>query len=278
MDEHIKNLYRISYELRKKTLEMVYHARNGHAAPSLSMSDIITALYFDILNIDPNNPRWEERDRFVLSKGHACPIYYAALAKRGFFPEEELMEYRMVNTKLQGHPDMNKCPGCDMTTGSLGNGFSAAMGMALVAKKDHKRYNVFTIAGDGELQEGIIWEAAMYAGNAGLSNLIAIVDYNGLQSGGEVSKIQNLSDISGKFRAFDWNVQEVDGHNISQIIETVKKARECTDKPTVIIAHTIKGRGVSFMEGQYLWHMRAPNDEEFLKAIEELDREAKKYE
>jgi len=278
MDDHVKNLYRISYELRKKTLEMVYHARNGHAAPSLSMSEILTTLYFHVLNIDPANPLWKDRDRFVLSKGHACPIYYAALAKRGFFPEEELMEYRMVNTKLQGHPDMNKCPGCDMTTGSLGNGFSLAMGMALVAKKDGKKHRVYTLTGDGELQEGIIWEAAMYAGNAGLSNLTAIVDHNGLQSGGNVSTIQNIADICEKFRSFGWNVQEIDGHDIKQIITAIGKTKECTDKPSIIIAHTTKGKGVSFMEGQYLWHMKSPNDEEFAKAVEELDREVAKYE
>ena len=278
MDEKIKSLYRASYAVRIKTIEMVHHANNGHAAPGLSMADIITALYFDVMNIDPSRPKWDERDRFVLSKGHACPSYYAALALRGYFPVDELMEYRMLNTKLQGHPDMNKCPGVDMTTGSLGNGFSAALGLALAAKLGRRQHRVYAIAGDGELQEGIVWEAAMYAGNAKLDNLTVFIDRNGLQSGGNVENIQALEDLRAKFAAFGWNVLECDGHSMEEIAAAAQSAKDCKGKPTVIIAHTTKGKGVSFMENQYLWHMKAPNDEQFAQAMAELTKEARKYE
>lgn len=278
MDERIKKLYRTSCAVRKKTVEMVHHANNGHAAPGLSMADIITALYFDVMKLDPAKPRWEDRDRFVLSKGHACPAYYATLSLRGYFPESELMEYRMTDTKLQGHPDMNKCPGVDMTTGSLGNGFSAALGLALAAKTAGRTHRVYAIAGDGELQEGIVWEAAMYAGNAQLDNLTVYVDFNGLQSGGSVNTIQSLDDLRAKFSSFGWNVLEIDGHSMEEIVAAAQSAKECKGKPTVIIAHTTKGKGVSFMENQYLWHMKAPDDEQFEQAIRELTKEAEKYE
>lgn len=278
MTQEEKRLYHISYELRQKAVDMVYHAKTGHAAPSLSMAEMIAALYFDILNIDPSNPHWPDRDRFILSKGHACPIYYAALAKRGFFPEADLMQYRALNSKLQGHPDMRKCPGVDMTTGSLGNGVAAAVGMALIGKKDHKEHYVFAIAGDGEIQEGIVWEAVLCAGNANLDNLILFIDNNGLQSGGNVKDIQDLGDISAKFQANKWDTQVINGHNIAEICTAVQTAKARKGTPSVIIAQTVKGRGVSFMENQYLWHMKAPNDAEYAQASEELAKAVKQYE
>lgn len=277
MQQEIRDLYKISYELRMQAVTMVYRAKTGHAAPSLSMADILTALYFKILRLDPENPRWEDRDRFVLSKGHACPIYYAALAKRGFFPEEDLKEYRRLNSKLQGHPDMRKCPGVDMTTGSLGNGASASLGMALIGKKDHKEHYVYAICGDGELQEGIVWEAALYAGNAGLDHLVWFVDFNGLQSGGSVRGIQSLDSLEDKFRSFRWDVQTIDGHDMEAVLNAVERAKAVKNQPSVIIAETIKGKGVSYMEGQYLWHMKAPNEEQYAAAMEELGNQVKQY-
>lgn len=278
MTPETKELYHISYELRKKAVDMVYHAKTGHAAPSLSMSELITVLYFHALKLDPQNPHWENRDRFILSKGHACPIYYAALARRGFFPETDLMEYRMLNSKLQGHPDMRKCPGVDMTTGSLGNGVAAALGMALTAKKDHKSHYVYVIAGDGELQEGIVWESVIYAGNAHLDNMILFIDNNGLQSGGRVSDIQDLDNLTVKFEACKWDTQVIDGHDIEAVKNAISTAKERKNSPSVIIAETTKGKGVSFMENQYLWHMKAPDDEQYRQACAELEKAVKEYE
>lgn len=278
MEQEIRDLYKKSYELRMQAVTMVYRAKTGHAAPSLSMAEILTALYFKVLRLDPANLRWEDRDRFILSKGHACPIYYAALAKRGFFPEEDLKEYRQFNSKLQGHPDMRKCPGVDMTTGSLGNGASASLGMALIGKKDGKGHYVYALCGDGELQEGIVWEAALYAGNAGLDHLIWFVDFNGLQSGGSVRQIQNLDSLEAKFESFGWNVQTIDGHDIEAILAAADRAKKAEGKPSVIIARTVKGKGVSYMEGNYLWHMKAPNAEEYGIAMDELRNEVKNYE
>lgn len=272
-----KELYHMSYEMRMDAVRMVYHAKTGHIAPCLSAAEIISTLYFDTLNVNPTHPRWEDRDRFILSKGHACPIYYSALAHKGFFPTNDLMLYRGLNTKLQGHPDMRKCPGVDMTTGSLGNGLSAAVGMALIGKKDHKNHWVFSLTGDGEMQEGIIWESIMCAGNAGLDNLIIFVDCNGLQSGGSVTNIQSLGDLSAKFESFDWTTQTIDGHNIDAIKTAIRAAKEKNGKPAAILAQTTKGKGVSFMENQYLWHMKAPNDEQYVIAMDELQKEAEKY-
>ncbi|WP_195377292.1 transketolase [Anaerotruncus rubiinfantis] len=277
MDQKVRELYKISYELRQKAVEMVNHAKTGHIAPSLSMAEMVATLYFDILNVDPANPHWQDRDRFVLSKGHACPLYYAALAKRGFFPEEDLMQYRMLASKLQGHPDMRKCPGVDMTTGSLGNGVSAALGMALIGKKDHRNHWVYAIAGDGEIQEGIVWEAALYAGNAKLDNLILFIDNNGLQSGGSVASIQDLGDLEARFCDFKWDTQVIDGHDIEAIRRAVETAKQRKGTPSVIIAKTTKGKGVSFMENQYLWHMKAPNAEEYRTAMEELGKAVEQY-
>lgn len=276
--ERVKELYRISYELRKQAVTMVYRAKTGHAAPALSMGDLITALYFEKLNLDPENPKWEDRDRFVLSKGHACPLYYAALAKRGFFPEEMLKTYRCLDSKLQGHPDMRKVPGVDMTTGSLGNGVAAALGMALVGKREGKKHFVYAIAGDGEIQEGITWEAFMSAAHNKLDNLIVIIDNNGLQSGGAVEKVMNLGNLEDKFKSFGWDVETIDGHNMEEICKAIDNAKCGNGKPHAIIAKTIKGKGVSYMEGQYLWHMKAPTDEEYEIAMKELSEEAAKYE
>ncbi len=276
--ERIKELYRTSYALRRKAVDMVYNAKTGHAAPALSMADIITALYFEVMNIDPKNPTRSDRDRLVLSKGHACPLYYAALAKRGFFPEEDLMQYRALNTKLQGHPDMRKCPGVDMTSGSLGNGVAAALGMALAARYSGSGHYVYAIAGDGELDEGIVWESALCAGNAGLDNLIVFVDNNGLQSGGSVADIQDLGSIEDKFKAFKWDVQTIDGHDIEAIINAVETAKSRKGTPSAIVAKTVKGKGVSYMEGQYMWHMKAPNAEQYKQACTELREAAERYE
>lgn len=277
-EKRLKELYRMSYYLRQQAVTMVYRAKTGHAAPALSMADIITALYFEKMNLNPQEPKWPDRDRFILSKGHACPIYYAALAKRGFFPEEVLKTYRCLNSKLQGHPDMRKVPGVDMTTGSLGNGVSAALGMALLASREHKKHYVYAIAGDGELQEGIVWEALMAAGNYKLDHLILIVDCNGLQSGGAVEQIMSLGNLEDKFRAFGWGVQTIDGHDIQAISNAVDQAKGQTGMPNAILAKTVKGKGVSFMEGQYLWHMKAPDEEQYLLAMKELREEAGKYE
>lgn len=275
-NERVNELHALSYYLRQQAVTMVYRAKTGHAAPALSMGDLVTTLYFEKLNVNPEDPKWEDRDRFVLSKGHACPLYYAALAKRGFFPEEMLKTYRNLDSKLQGHPDMRKVPGVDMTTGSLGNGVAAALGMALLGKREGKKYYVYAIAGDGEIQEGITWEAFMCAAHYHLDNLIVMIDNNGLQSGGAVSSVMDLGDLKGKFRSFGWSVATIDGHDISAISDAVDAAKAEKGKPHAIIARTIKGKGVSFMEGQYLWHMKAPTDEQYEIAMEELKEEATK--
>lgn len=277
-NERVRELYALSYYLRKQSVTMVYRAKTGHAAPALSMAELITVLYFEKLNIDPDNPKWGERDRFVLSKGHACPLYYAALAKRGFFSEKMLETYRALDSKLQGHPDMRKVPGCDMTTGSLGNGIAAALGMALIGKRENKEYFVYAIAGDGEIQEGISWEAFMAAAHYHLDNYILLIDRNGLQSGGNTEDIISEESLEAKFVAFNWDVQTIDGHDIKQIDRAIDKAKIRNRRPHAIIAKTIKGKGVSYMEGQYLWHMKAPDDAQFAIAMHELDEEIAKYE
>jgi len=256
---------------------MVHNAKTGHAAPAMSVADILTTLYFNEANIDPANPKWEDRDRIVLSKGHACPVYYAALARRGFFDRKELMTYRALNSRLQGHPDMRKLPGVDMTTGSLGNGVAAALGFALLGKRRNKGFRVFAVAGDGEVQEGVVWEAAMAAAHYKLDNLILIVDRNGLQSGGDVAKIMGLEPLEEKFRAFNWESCTVGGHDIDQLSNAIKSCGN-NGKPHIIIANTIKGKGVSYMEGQFLWHMKAPNDEQYGIAMKELNERAEQYE
>lgn len=249
---------------------MIYRTKDGHPSPSLSAVDLIAALYFDVLNIDPANPQWEGRDRFVLSKGHACPALYSALARRGFFSPEELMTLRFLNSHLQGHPYAPKTIGLDATTGSLGNGLSVGLGMALGARMRKLHYRVYVITGDGELGEGLIWEGAMCAGHQKVSNLTVFIDNNNYQSGGTVDKISGVYPIDEKFCAFGWHVQTIDGHDFAQILQAVETAKQIVDRPQVIIAKTIKGKGVSFMIGDNTWHKRVYTDEEYEMAMREL--------
>ena len=271
MDEHaIKELKEMAKIIRRDIVEMIGEAKSGHPGGSLSAADIVTYLYFSEMNIDPLEPKWKERDRFVLSKGHAAPVLYAALAHRGFFPKESLYTLRKIGSNLQGHPDMNKVPGVDMSTGSLGTGISAAVGMALAGKLDKANYRVFALLGDGELQEGQVWEAAMAAAHYKLDNLIAFVDNNGLQIDGNVEDVMSRAPIGAKFEAFGWFVQEIDGHDFNAIAEALNKAKEQKGHPSIIVAHTVKGKGVSFMENQASWHGSAPSAEQVAIAKEEL--------
>ncbi len=268
--ESIGELQEQAKVMRKDILSMIHQAGSGHPGGSLSAADVVTALYFNVMNIDPENPRWEDRDRFVLSKGHAAPVLYAALAEQGYFPKEDLNHLRKMNQHLQGHPDMKGTPGVDMSTGSLGQGISAAVGMALAGKLDQKDYTVFAILGDGEIQEGQVWEAVMSAAHYKLDNLVAILDYNGVQLVGNTSEIMNVSPASDKFMAFGWHVIEIDGHDMEAIVGALKKAKEYTGKPVMIVAKTVKGKGVSFMEGKAAWHGKATCAEEYDKACVEL--------
>ena len=263
-------LKKIAVKVREGIITGTYHAKSGHPGGSLSSADIFTYLYFDEMNIDPKNPQDPDRDRFVLSKGHVAPGLYAALAERGFFPVEDLKTLRHVGSYLQGHPDMKGTPGVDMSSGSLGQGFSAAVGMALAAKMDGKDYRVYALAGDGEIQEGQIWEAAMFAGTKKLDNLVLIVDNNNLQIDGEITWSSSPYPIDEKFAAFGFHVINIDGHDFDQIAAAFKEAREVKGKPVAIVAKTVKGKGVSYMENQAGWHGKAPNDEEYAIAMEEL--------
>lgn len=263
-------LKKIATKVRRGIIDAVYNAQSGHPGGALSCADILVDLYFNEMNIDPKNPKMESRDRFILSKGHACPAFYSTLANRGFFPVEELKTFRKIDSFLQGHPDLNKVPGVDMTSGSLGQGLSIANGMALAGKLDNKDYYVYVVLGDGEIAEGQVWEAVMSSAHYKLNNVIAFVDFNGLQIDGAVTDVMNVTPIKEKFEAFGWNTLEIDGHNFDEIHSAVIKAKECKDKPTVIIAHTIKGKGVSFMENQAGWHGKAPNEEEYKSAMEGL--------
>lgn len=268
----ISKLKQIAIELRKSAITMIYEAQSGHPGGSLSAADIITALYFKEMNIDPNNPKWEDRDRFVLSKGHVCPILYAALGKLGYFPKEYLHKLRQEGSILQGHPDMKKCPGIDISTGSLGQGLSCAVGMAIAGKRDNRDYRVFAMVGDGECDEGQIWEAVMAGYKYKLDNLIVFVDNNKLQLDGTCDEIMPNIDLGKRFEAFGYEVFYIDGHNMEEIVATLDKIRASNNNlPKAIIADTIKGRGVSFMENQLGWHGVAPNDEEYKQAMEELD-------
>jgi transketolase len=260
----------IARELRCLALQAIHMAGSGHAGGSLSAADIVAALYFSVLNIDPQRPGWPDRDRLVLSKGHGCPILYAALARRGYFPIEELWTLRKVGSRLQGHPDMRKTPGIDATTGSLGQGISVAVGMALGAKFQRKSYRVYAIMGCGEQQEGQVWEAAMAAAHYRLDNLIGIVDYNTLQIDGCNAEIMEIAPLADKWRAFGWSVLEIDGHNMVQILDALADSRDGGGKPTVIIAHTVKGKGVSFMENEVKWHSSAVTREFLDRAVAEL--------
>ena len=256
--------------IRINALKAIHAAKSGHPGGSLSSADILATLYFGELNIDPKNPKMADRDKFVLSKGHAVPALYAALGERGFYEVNEMMTLRQVGSKFQGHPNMSKVPGIEMSTGSLGQGFSAAVGMAIAGKIDKNPGRVYALTGDGELQEGIVWEAAMQAAHRKLDKLVAIVDLNGLQIDGKVSEVKCVCPVDEKFRSFGWNVISVDGHNFEELTTAFDEAKKCDGVPTAIIAHTHKGKGVSFMEDNAGWHGKAPSDEELAAAIEEL--------
>ncbi len=257
-------------EMRRLIIEAVYHAQSGHPGGSLSSADILTYLYFDKMNVSPSNPRDPERDRFVLSKGHCCPALYSALALSGYFPVEDLKTFRHLGSHLQGHPDMNKTNGVEMSTGSLGQGFSAACGMAAAGKVYGKNYRVYTILGDGECEEGQVWEAAMFAAHYKLDNITAFLDFNGYQTDGAIQDVLNPTPFDEKFKAFGWHVEVIDGHDFDQI-ENAVKTGEKSGKPLMIIAKTVKGKGVSYMENNYTWHGKAPKEAEYLVACKELD-------
>ena len=266
----VEGLANIANDIRIEIIEQVYNANSGHPGGSLSCADILAVLYFNQMNIDSENPNAKGRDRFVLSKGHCAPALYATLARKGYFDKELLKGFRKVGSNLQGHPDMKKVPGVDMSTGSLGQGLSAAVGMAIGSKMEHEGYRVYCLLGDGELEEGQVWEAAMSASKNKLDNLCAIVDYNTLQIDGNVEEVAGLIDIKEKFESFGFNVIEVNGHDIEALIHAFNSAKHQKDMPSVIIARTIKGKGVSFMEGKAEWHGKAPNQEQYEQAINEL--------
>lgn len=267
-----RELQKTANRLRELALEGIYAAQSGHPGGSLSICDILAVLFFKEMRLNPDQPQDPSRDRFVLSKGHAAPAYYAALAEKGFFPAEDMKTLRQEGSYLQGHPARGKVPGVDMSTGSLGQGLSAANGMALAAKCEGQDYRVYCICGDGELQEGQIWEAAMTAAHYHLDNLTLFIDNNGLQIDGAVTSVMNDDPISDKFAAFGWNTEEIDGHNVEAIDLAIQEAKTCKGRPTVIICKTVKGRGVSFMENQVSWHGAAPNLEQYEQAIIELRR------
>jgi Transketolase, N-terminal subunit len=266
-----KRFEELARKIRIDVIKEVFNAGSGHPGGSLSAADIVTALYFREMNIDPEDPQMEDRDKLILSKGHAAPVQYAALAERGFFGVDELATLRKMGSRLQGHAKMGLVPGIEMSTGSLGQGFSVSVGMALANKLDGKKGRIYALLGDGELQEGLIWEAAMSSAHYGLDNLVAIVDHNGLQIDGRNDDVMKVSPIGAKFAGFGWNVIEIDGHNMAQILDAFAKARQCSGRPTVIVAETVKGKGVSFMEDQAGWHGKAPDDEQTAKALEELE-------
>ncbi|MBS7360689.1 MAG: transketolase [Oscillospiraceae bacterium] len=279
MDENPKKeLAKIACNVRKGIIEGTFNAKSGHPGGSLSIAEIITYLYFKEMNVDPDNPIKEDRDRFVLSKGHAAPALYSVMAQKGYFPVEELKTLRKINSKLQGHPSMKYLPGVDISSGSLGQGISAACGMALGAKLKNADFRVYTILGDGEIEEGQVWEAAMYANAKKLDNLVAFVDNNNLQIDGTVEEVNSPYPIPEKFAAFGWNVIEIDGHNYDEIEDALNKARECKGRPTAIIATTVKGKGVSYMENQVGWHGSAPNAEQYEIAMSELNAQLKELE
>ncbi len=266
-----RELQKLAIQVRKGVIEGTGHAKSGHPGGSLSIADIVTYLYFHEMNVDPKNPKWEDRDRFVLSKGHTAPALYAALSLKGFFPWEHIATLRQPDSILQGHPSMKYTPGVDMSTGSLGQGISTAVGMALGAKLQGKSFRVYAPLGDGEIEEGQVWEAAMLAGNRKLDNLVAIVDWNNLQIDGVLDDVNSPCPIDKKFEAFGWNVITIDGHDFDQIDDAFTAAKACKGKPTCIIAKTIKGKGVSYMEDKCEWHGAAPNAEQYEQAMAELD-------
>ena len=267
----VEELSKIAARIRLDVIEEIYAAGSGHPGGSLSIAEILTVLYFQAMSIDPGQPDKADRDRLVLSKGHAAPALYAALAERGYFDRRELKTLRQLESRLQGHPDMKHIPGVDMSTGSLGQGLSAACGMALYAKVHQKDFRVFAIVGDGELQEGIVWEAAMSAGHRGLSALTVYLDQNGLQIDGAVSDVMSVEPVADKFTAFGWDVTSVDGHDSEALIRATQRAGTSKDRPSLIICKTVKGKGVSFMEGQAAWHGSPLNEEQYAQARAELE-------
>ena len=270
-EELIKRLRGKAFHIRKDILTMIHAAQSGHPGGSLSATDILVALYFHFLNLDPKNPDWNERDRFILSKGHSCPAWYSCLAERGFFSVEELTTLRQINSRLQGHPVMGKTPGVDMTSGPLGMGLSAGLGIALGLKLSGIPAWTYVMLGDGELNEGMVWEAAMCAPKYNLDHLVAIIDYNNLQLDGCCDEVMPLEPLRSKWLAFNWSVQEIDGHDMPAIIEAIENTHQVKGKPSLIIAHTIKGKGVSYMENECDWHGKAPNDQQFAQALDEIE-------
>lgn len=276
MENELKRLKRMAVQIRRDIVEATAHGQGGgiHAGPALSAADIVTALYFKIMDVRPGEPDWPERDRFILSKGHAYAVWYAALAEKGFFPREELMTMRAVNSRLQGHPAYKKTPGVDMTSGSLGNGLACGMGIALAMKYQnvaHKK--VYVMLGDGECQEGMIWETAMSAPNKGVDNLVAVIDHNHFQSCGSLDEILPLYPLAEKWRAFGWHVMEMNGHDMNDIVSKLTIAREFSGRPVCIIAHTVKGKGISFMEHNNKWHNGVCTEAQYTQAMKELDDE-----
>ncbi len=274
----INELKKIATRVRKHIIEETYHAGAGHPGGSLSCTDILTVLYFHEMRVDPKNPHWKDRDRFVLSKGHCAPALYGVLAERGFFPVEDLVGFRSADSYLEGHPSMKMVPGVDMSTGSLGQGISAAVGMAMMGKLDKADYRVYAILGDGEIQEGQVWEALMAAAHYKLDNLVAFLDYNGLQIDGKITEVMSPEPVEEKFRAFGWKVLKIDAHDYEQIIDALNQAREIKGMPVMIIAKSIKGKGVSFMENSVSWHGTPPKKEHRDQAIAELDEYLAKLE
>ncbi|MBC7339088.1 MAG: transketolase [Firmicutes bacterium] len=267
-------LARVARRVRRHIVRMIAGAGSGHPGGSLSCADILVTLYFRVLRVDPRRPQWPDRDRFVLSKGHACPALYAVLAERGFFPLDELWTLRRLGSSLQGHPDMRKTPGVEASTGSLGQGLSVGLGMALAGRLDGAPWRVYVLLGDGEIQEGQVWEAAMAAAHYGVDNLTAILDWNGLQIDGPNDEVMTVRPVADKWRAFGWEVTEIDGHRFDEILEALRWARSVRGKPAIILARTVKGRGVSFMEGQVDWHGKAPSPAQAEQALAELEGEA----
>lgn len=262
---------RFAMQLRRDVLAMVHFAGDGHIGTSFSIGEVVAALYLKIMRIDPTRPRWEDRDRLVLSKGHSCPMVYAALARRGFFPVSELLRLRKIDSMLQGHPDTVKTPGIDSTAGPLGHGISIGSGMAIAARLTGRDYYVYVITGDGELEEGLIWEGMMTAVKYGLGRLIVYIDNNGLQSGGTIEQVSGLAPIYPKLQAFGWHCQEIDGHDVDAIIQATRYAEAVTNKPSCILMHTVKAGGVPFMAGDNSWHKRVPTRDEFERAVASLD-------
>jgi len=271
--EEIKELNEIARELRCTSLRMIHKRQAGHPGGSLSAAEIMTVLYFKVMRIDPENPNWNERDRFLLSKGHASAMLYATLAKRGFFPEEDLQKWGELDCHLQGHPDRLKTPGVDMNSGILGHGVSIGVGLCLAARQKRKDYRVYTLLGDGECQAGLVWEGANAAAKYALTNLVAVVDHNAVQLDGFVEEVMPIEPLAEKWRSFGWDVFEVDGHDVDQLYQAFLQCIEAQKKPTVIIARTIKGKGVSFMENKAYWHGVAPSTEELTRALHELGEE-----